>query len=87
MSKRVSNWYSFEVCEKCHKRIMDNERMYNDGLCPHCGNESGDTICDTKKVVLRRIRHYSWWNFWDKKVTYEAKKGFSTEWNNKIDKQ
>lgn len=49
--------YSTEWCPKCDKRIQHSDVMYNSGVCPHCGNASGSTVCDYVIKAYRVIRH------------------------------
>ena len=33
-------------------------------VCPKCGYITKGTVCDTKKVVAKEIKHHEWWQFW-----------------------
>lgn len=85
MSKiRISNWYGIDVCIRCQRRLDDSEMMHRGGVCPKCGYNSNSTVCNTYKVVLREYKHYSWWEFWKNKRTYEGENEFSKEWLAKL---
>ena len=78
---KESEWYCIDVCIKCEKRLSNNEVMYRSGVCPKCGHQTNSTMCQTKKVVLKEIRHHKWWQFWKRKYTYIGKDEFSRTWN------
>lgn len=82
MDKRKSNWYSIDVCSKCEHRLTDGELMYSNGTCSHCGHSCEGTVCDHEKVILRSIKHYRWWQLFDRKITYEGQTEFSKHWIN-----
>lgn len=77
---KKSKWYAIEVCSECERRLMEHELMSSGGTCPHCGHSSVGTICDYKKVTLRSIKHYKWWQIFGRKTTYEGKNKFSQKW-------
>lgn len=83
---RKSKWYSIDVCSNCEHRLTKYELMYSNGTCPHCGYNCRGTVCDHKRVILRSIKHYKWWQIFGRKTTYEAQDKFSKNWliNNKI---
>lgn len=75
-----SNWYSIHVCVKCNSRLSNHQRMYSDGVCPKCGNVTGRTICDTYKVVIKKINKSPWWKFWDQQITYKGQNEISQKY-------
>lgn len=36
-------------CVKCRAELSQHERVYNNGVCPHCGNASEGTIVAASK--------------------------------------
>ena len=77
---RESEWYKITICTSCHKRLNRHNELYSGGVCPKCGRDSHSTICDTKTVIVKRIKHYSWWQIFDRKSTYVGRDEFSKIW-------
>lgn len=77
---KKGNWYGFDVCVGCSKRLNDNQKMYRGGICIHCGHDGGSTVCSTIKVVVRKIKHYKWYQLFNRKKTYEGRDEFSKNW-------
>jgi len=78
---RISEWFSFEVCVNCHSRLSLPEQYYSNSTCPYCGVSDGEhTICVTRKVTAREIKHYVWWQLFNRRKTYEGKDDFSKQW-------
>ena len=67
----MSEYFSIYLCEKCRKHLSFNVVMYSHGCCPECGNNSGDSIVNTRRKSIRRTS--PWWRFWDE--TFEDRKG------------
>lgn len=85
---KISNWYSIDVCVNCEHELSRAELGYSNGTCPYCGHTDNSTICSYKKVTLRKIKHYKWWQVFGRKVTYEGKDDFSKQWlRNKLCKR
>ncbi len=51
-------FYSIDVCTKCEKRLTDNQLLYSNATCPHCGNTDRGTVIDYKKITLRKVITY-----------------------------
>lgn len=49
----VNNHY----CVNCDTKLTDNERMYSDGMCPHCGykDKSACTIVEAYEKAEETI--------------------------------
>ena len=77
---RESDWYVIFVCRLCKARMSDNERMYSNGICKHCGHDGDVTICDTRRVRIKAIKHYNWWQLFNRKTTYIGRDQFSKDW-------
>ena len=73
----ITKWFKIQICMECEERIYYNDVMNNSGICPHCGNNSKNTICDTLDVIIRRIYTGPWYN---RKFILEGKDSFSKEW-------
>ena len=54
--------------------------MYSGGICPKCGHDNKGTVCKTRKAILKETKHYTWWQFWNRKRTYKGKNDFSKAW-------
>ena len=72
---RKSKWYGLDVCVDCEKVFRDNETFWK-GVCPFCGSNP----IKSKRVSIREVKHYSWWNITNRKKTYEGADSFSKEW-------
>ena len=80
---KTSDWYLIHVCSNCEQRLTDGERRHSEGVCPNCGeNSKSGTYCNTNRVILREIRHHQWWEFWNRKYTYEGSDKYSIKWLN-----
>ncbi len=79
---RESYWYLINVCNTCDNRLNREDIYRNNGVCPKCGVNSNSSICNTKGIILKKISHHKWWNFWNKKYTYIAKDEISHKWLN-----
>jgi len=77
---RSSEWHKITICVNCKCRIKHQTRMYGGGICPNCGHDSHSTICDTKNIIIKEIKHHKWWQFWKRKFTYLGKDDQSKEW-------
>ena len=60
----IGRWYKVRVCVECEEIIESNENANSGGICPHCGKNSGTSICETKEMVARAINIHPWWKFW-----------------------
>ncbi len=80
VNMKKGNWYSLNICTVCSVRI--HNRSDHSGICPHCGHDSNSTVCQTDKVIIRKIKHDKpWWMIWKKrKVTYEGKNDLCKKW-------
>ncbi len=81
---KISNWYPIQVCIKCKCTLSDHKEFYSRGVCPFCGHNSESTICNTKTLVIREIKHYKWWQLWNRKKTYQGNNVESKEWLDNI---
>lgn len=81
--KKFSNWFPVFACIKCNEAIGHYSRAYSDGVCPHCGNHSRGTFCDTNTIVLRRKLVSNGFVFWNKKFIYEGFDEIANKWLNK----
>lgn len=53
------------MCKNCNKVLTDNQKMYSDGVCPHCGALSDGTIVDSIKVSVEvPVKKRVWWKLW-----------------------
>jgi predicted RNA-binding Zn-ribbon protein involved in translation (DUF1610 family) len=77
---RKSKWYGIDVCIACKNILTDSEKMYSGGVCPKCGHEELGTICDTVKVIVRKVKYYPWWQLLNREMSYEGKNEFSKQW-------
>lgn len=69
-----SNWYSVDVCKKCDKRLSNDQLIYANGTCAHCGHTTRSTVTDYKKKIYRSRRTSPWWMFWQRTFEFEEKK-------------
>ncbi|QQO97064.1 hypothetical protein Nekkels1_60 [Cellulophaga phage Nekkels_1] len=81
---KKSRWYNINVCTKCEKRLSHLDLINSSGTCPYCGNTSIGTICDYRKVILRSVKHYEWWQIFGGKTTYEGGDEYSKSWINRF---
>jgi predicted RNA-binding Zn-ribbon protein involved in translation (DUF1610 family) len=60
-------WYVYFVCKKCKEELNHNERMYSNGVCPHCGECNNSTIVDyirnSRRFVYESKLNYILSNF------------------------
>jgi len=77
---RQSNWYGLDVCISCESRLYNKQKNYNGGICPYCGHDSDGTICDTQKIILKRISRRPWWMFWNNEYEYIGMDDASKKW-------
>ena len=62
---RKTKFIEVHLCTNCDSEISESDRMYNNGVCPHCGYK-GDyaiTICETK-FKIKQVWLPKWWEFW-----------------------
>ena len=78
--QRKSNWYSICVCSKCENRLTDRQIMYSSGTCPYCGHTWPGTIVGYNKVTIRSVKHYNWWQLFNRETTYEGANDYSKQW-------
>ena len=52
-SLKVPRYVSVFKCSSCTNELTWGEKMESHGVCPYCGNASGDTIVDTKNSSRR----------------------------------
>jgi len=45
---RESNWYDIFICAECLGSMSDDDRMYSNGVCKHCGYWVVGTVCSTR---------------------------------------
>lgn len=78
------SWQVLRVCTVCEK-VLSYSQLYlqTHGVCPHCGNDSRDTIPSNKKVVFNVKRVTPWWNFWKPVKIYRGKDNYSKKWLSK----
>lgn len=61
---KKGKFFSLDKCVQCGNLIGERSRMYNHGICPHCGYNSNGAICDTDKIIIRSVAIYKyWWSF------------------------
>lgn len=48
-------YHSAPFCKECHSELTEDEEMYSDGVCPHCGKYSESTIVDSYRRAYRLI--------------------------------
>lgn len=48
-------WEYKEVCSKCGDTLSEHTVCHGGGVCPHCGHNSGNTLCDYRKIVRRKL--------------------------------
>lgn len=77
---KESNWYHLNVCVKCENVLSTTQKYYTSATCPHCGHSSRGTVCDTRKVVIKSIKNYKWWQIFNRKTTYVGRDDFSKKW-------
>jgi len=53
------------------------------GVCPHCGYDSGSTICKTKKLIYTIVNEGT---FFFRKIKYIGKDEFLKQWIEKYNK-
>ena len=69
--KELVRFDSVFVCILCEERLTENQRVYGNGCCAHCGNISNHTICDTKQKPVKVFRLSPWWMFWKDSFGWE----------------
>jgi predicted RNA-binding Zn-ribbon protein involved in translation (DUF1610 family) len=81
----LSKYYAIDICAGCKKSLTREERFSSNGVCPYCGHSSGYSMCDTNRLVIRKITEYNGL-FKANKVTYEGKDEKAKTWllNNHI---
>lgn len=47
----MKKYYLITSCKKCLHILSRREVMHSHGVCPYCGNDSGDTICDVRRTT------------------------------------
>ena len=77
---RESDWYGIDICNNCERRLNNNEIVYSRGICPKCGYDNNGTVCKIRTVILKEIKHYPWWQLWNRKRTYIGNNNFSNAW-------
>jgi len=78
---KKTKWYGLNICVNCETLLTFNQQMHSGGICPFCGNDGNSTICDTRKVILRKITEKG--NFFKRaRYTFEGKDNFSEQWVN-----
>ncbi len=55
-------WY----CYSCREEVDKFQRVYGDGVCPHCGHSSGGKIIEAYCITYYLVRK-TWWKIWQKK--------------------
>ena len=48
-------WEFYDICSKCDETLSERTVYYGGGVCPHCGHNSGNTLCDYRKIVRRKL--------------------------------
>ena len=70
--------YAEHVCISCNKALSFIERMYSDGVCPHCGHITNATICASRKRAYRmKTTGWLWWKVTEKIYLNETPPGVS----------
>jgi hypothetical protein len=88
MRRKVGNWYAKDVCIKCHSALNSRDKMYSRGTCPYCGNSNDSTVCDTYKVVIRKVTIIPFLLLpWKRKVSYVGANDRSNAWLDKTRKK
>jgi hypothetical protein len=69
-------WSGACCCRKCNKIMNDGQLMYNNGVCPFCGNKPRfeSTVADYYVVSVRSKRINPIWKFWKRQFELEVKK-------------
>ncbi len=62
---------AIHFCVECLTELPRSTVMDNHGVCPQCGNSSGDTIINTYTKICKATRLSPWWNFWKPKFKRE----------------
>jgi predicted RNA-binding Zn-ribbon protein involved in translation (DUF1610 family) len=64
-------WFAVWRCVKCSLALSYHTKMYSHGVCPECGNNSGDTIVDAIQTSARKVYEVrKFWIFKYKKFMY-----------------
>jgi len=48
-------FYSVDICPKCHAVLDDKKARYYSRCCYKCGHTNCDTLFDTEKVTVRDV--------------------------------
>lgn len=56
-------WGSWIRCVSCKTTLTDNQEMFSNGRCPHCGHKGANagTIVDSENIPIRYDRASSAW--------------------------
>ena len=59
----VGRWVAVWRCKECKAQLTYNQKMYSDGVCPFCGEDSGDTIVNVVRSRARciAVELRPWW--------------------------
>jgi len=92
MKVKYSGWYTVNVCSSCQTPLKStilgkDELMYASGICCHCGADSGCTIVDYDKIILRALRHKHSLMFWKNFSTYEGRGPKDKKWLNDLNEK
>jgi len=71
-----TKWKGVNLCANCHKILSDNQLMYNNGICPLCGNKPvfRSTVADHYVASVRCKKINPTWKFWLRQWEMEIKK-------------
>lgn len=50
-----SEFYSINICPKCHAVLNERKARYDSRCCYKCGHSNCNTLFDTEKVVVRDV--------------------------------
>ncbi len=62
----MSKFKAIFKCWECHTQLSWHKIMHSDGVCPHCGYNSGYMSIKHTKHSVKFIRNSPWWKFWDR---------------------
>ncbi len=54
-------WLKAFFCVSCDGELSWGQKMYSNGCCPKCGENTGLTIVSTYSKSYKLVRNKPWW--------------------------